>query len=400
MAASAAGSRRELVSAAVAVALHLAVALHVAKRDVVRRFEPVASERVTVDVVTPPPQPEPPPSEPEPPESPTPTPRTPRSTAPTPVPEPVAPPPAVPSEPPTKPPEPVAPPTEDVPSIMRLPTVPTPVTPSGIDNVLGLTRGPFAQSRASLEGALDLRVDGPMKDSDAAAKNASRALQSDLADDAVSVGLADDYFRTLRTGVERSWRPATAQLNDGGASTTQLGMTTSFVQDTAAWDEMWRAYMDLAKQYANGQPPRVEPSRMERMRELMRSRRGMFRVHAITELKLTQDVQGQIQLLEVTLPSGHPHIDEHIKDAIAEAIRAMPDPPPARLHHGRSFSSWWRLRATWTMTPPTAFLTGAAFDITSKGFTIDVPFEIKLKQNVMLLRTDGRTGVESSADAE
>ena len=33
------------------------------------------------------------------------------------------------------------------------------------------------------------------------------------------------------------------------------------------------------------------------------------------------------------------------------------------------------MRATWTMVPPTAFLTGAAFDITPKGFTVDVPFD-------------------------
>jgi hypothetical protein len=46
------------------------------------------------------------------------------------------------------------------------------------------------------------------------------------------------------------------------------------------------------------------------------------------------------------------------------------------------------------MVPPTAFFTGAGFDVTPKGFAVDVPFEIKLKTNVMLLRTDGRTGVD------
>ena len=52
------------------------------------------------------------------------------------------------------------------------------------------------------------------------------------------------------------------------------------------------------------------------------------------------------------------------------------------------------------MVPPTAFFSGSSFDITPKGFDVDVPFQIKLKTNVMLLRTDGRTGVDASAAEE
>lgn len=239
-----------------------------------------------------------------------------------------------------------------------------------------------------------------MRDSAAAAKKATRTLQADLADDAVSAGLADDYFRALKHKIETAWQPAVKQLNDGGERTTQMGMMKSLVEDRAAWGEMWLAYMDLAKQYANGVPPRLEPQRVERLRELMRSRQGAFRVQAIAEVKVTQDPEGKVLLVEVILPSGHPGIDDGMRDAIGQAIVAMAEAPPPRLHHGRAFSSWWRLRATWTMVPPTAFFTGAGFDITPKGFTVDVPFEIKLKTNVMLLRTDGRTGVDVDTDAD
>jgi hypothetical protein len=268
-----------------------------------------------------------------------------------------------------------------------------PAGPAGIDGVLGLHGGggvPGA-SRATLEGALDLRVDGPARDVERAARTATRHLQEDLADDAVSAGLADDYFRALRGQIEIAWRPEVAQLNDGGASTTQVGMMRSLVEDTGAWGELWKAYLDLAKQYANGQPPTLEPARRERLRELMRSRRGAFRVHAISELKLTQDPTGRVLLLELPLPSGHPRIDEGLRRAVVEAVAAMPSLPPDRLSHGRSFTSWWRLRATWTMVPPTAFLTGAGFDITPKGFTVDVPFDIKLTTHVLLQRTDAKT---------
>jgi hypothetical protein len=352
---------RELLAAVLAVVVHVGVLLHIRQRDVQRRFDVDERRAVEVALVTPPPPP--------PPEAP-----------PSPPPEP--PPPAPPKEIPT------TTPPGDAPSLLRLPA-----GPSSMDAVLG-GRGPLGQSRDSLASALDLRVDGPMRDSAAAAKKATRTLQSDLADDAVSAGLADDYFRALKHKVETAWQPAVKQLNDGGERTTQMGMMKSLVDDRAAWGEMWLAYMDLAKQYANGVPPRLEPQRIERLRELMRSRQGAFRVQAIGEVKLTQDPEGKVLLLEFTLPSGHPGIDDGMRDAIGQAILAMAEPPPPRLHHGRSFSSWWRLRATWTMVPPTAFFTGAGFDVTPKGFAVDVPFEIKLKTNVMLLRTDGRTGVD------
>ncbi len=273
-----------------------------------------------------------------------------------------------------------------------------PVGPSTMDTVLG-TGGPLGPRRSSLEQALDFHVDGPMTDSQAAARAATRALQQDLADDAVTAGLADDYFRTLRGHVETGWLPAMAQLNDGGASTTQLGMMRGLVEDTAAWGEMWTAYMDMAKQYANGVQPKLETARRERLRELMRSRKGAFRVHAISEVKLTQGPDGAVLLLELPLGSGHPGIDDGVRTAIENAVKAMAETPSQRMSHGRSFSSWWRLRATWTMVPPTAFFSGAGFDITPKGFTIDVPFDIKLTTNVMLLRTDARTSLEGDAPA-
>ena len=164
---------------------------------------------------------------------------------------------------------------------------------------------------------------------------------------------------------------------------------------------MWRAYLDLAKMYAQGQRPRLEQARQERLRELMRSRKGMFRFHAISELVLTQGPDGKVVTIEMPLTSGHPGIDEGAKDAIATAVSAMVDAPPARVTNGQSFTSTWRMRATWTMVPPTAFLTGAGFDITPKGITIDVPFDIKLKTAVLLMRTDsGASASDGEAAAD
>ncbi len=282
-------------------------------------------------------------------------------------------------------------------SLMRLPK-----GDGRIGEILG-TGKPLSPRLATLERALDARSDGPMSDTQRAGRNAARHLQVDLADDAVSAGLADDYFRRLANHVDTSWRPAMKQLNDGGASVGQIGMMKSFVDDRAAWDELWLAYLDLAKLYARGQRPKLETARAARLRELMRSRKGMFRFHAISELVLTQGPDGKVLTIEMPLVSGHPGIDEGAKDAISTAVDAMPEAPSARVHHGRSFTSTWRMRATWTMVPPTALLTGAGFDITPKGIHIDIPFDIKLKTAVLLLRTDAHaqpSSAPSSAGAE
>jgi hypothetical protein len=388
--------RRDTGALAGALVMHALVFVYVTTAQEQRVFEAKPRAPVEITLVTPPPV-EAPPEVPAPvDEKPTPPP-----------PDDVAPdvkPPVSPDVPPT-PPE-VAPvdeprvptvePTADLPptgeSVMRLKK-----SDGQIGRVLG-TGGPLGPSAAVLEGALDQRAEGPLSDKARAERRLKEALLADLADDEVTAGLTDDYFRELKNRVVSAWRPAMKDLNDGGERVTQLGMMRDVFQEREAWTEMWKAYMDMAKQYATGTKPTLEPARRERLVELMRSRKGMFRYHAIVELTLTQGPDGKVLTLEATLPSGQNGIDESVKDAIVYAVNAMPDPPPLRVHGGASFSSTWRMRASWIMVPPTAFFTGAGFDITPKGFEIDVPFDIKLKTNVMLLRT--RTHGKDNAVAD
>jgi hypothetical protein len=239
-----------------------------------------------------------------------------------------------------------------------------------------------------------------MTDTARAQRNVRQNLESDLADDAVTLGLADDYFRLLRNKIEQNWLPAQKDLNDGGDSVSRLSFMTGAVSDVSAWQEMWSAYTDLASQYANGQQPTLAPARKTRLIELMRSRKGMFRVHAIAELTLQQNKDGGIVFLELTRSTNHPHVDEGIRTALQRAVEAMEEKPSARMTKGKSFTSSWRLRATWSMVPPTAFFSGAAFDITPKGLSVDVPFDITLKTNVMLQRTSTTASVSAAGSDE
>jgi len=265
--------------------------------------------------------------------------------------------------------------------------------PSGpMGKVLGTD--PFATKLSDIEKALDFKAEGPMSDKDRAAANAKRFIQDEMSQDTVVLGLVDDYFRELKNRMETAWQPAAKDLNDGGESTSRVGFTRDFAVNRAAWGEVLELYMDMAEQYGKAEKVSVDRKRVERMRELFRSKRGNLRFHAISEVILTQAPDGAMLTVEFPISSGHPGIDEGIKEAFARAISVMPAPPPERLHHGRTFKSHWRLRATWRMIPPTALMTGAAFDVSAKGVDVDMPFQIKLTTHVMLTNVDTKPARE------
>jgi hypothetical protein len=253
---------------------------------------------------------------------------------------------------------------------------------------------PFATKLSDIEKALDFKAEGPMSDEKRAAANAKRFIQDEMSQDTVVLGLVDDYFRELKNRMETSWQPATKDLNDGGDSTSRMGFTRDLAVNTAAWGEVLELYKERAAQYGRGEKVTVDKKRVERMRELFRSKRGNLRFHAISEVILTQAPDGAMLTIEFPISSGHPGIDEGIKEAFVRAISVMPAPPPDRLHHGRTFKSHWRLRATWRMVPPTALLTGTAFDVSAKGVDVDMPFQIKLTTHVMLTNVDTKPARE------
>jgi hypothetical protein len=348
------------------------------------------------------PPPEPPPPEPEKVEPPEPPPAPEDAAPPEPLPEDaVAPEDAVPPE--TVPDAPAAAPAplpevveKDTPSpedapIVRLPAGPRRGTPSLMGRVLGRGSDPFGTKLKTYESALEFKADGPMSDKVRAERMASRMIQHEMAADAVSAGLADDYFRELKERLEHNWRPKTRDLNDGGESTKQLGFLKDFTVNRAAWGEVFRLYLDMANQYGEGRDVRVDRGRLARARELFRSKKGNFRMQAIAEVILTQAADGKMLTLEFATPTGHNGIDEGIKNAFQTALAIMPYKPPERLSFGRAFRSKWRMRATWRMVPPTALLTGSGWDISQNGVEVDVPFDVKLQTKIMLQSFDNRS---------
>lgn len=307
-----------------------------------------------------------------------------------------------PTEPPVAPPNAPPPPTTMAPttdverenpddSLMRLPKRKKGDTGGLMGRVLGENElGALAPSLSTLEGALDYRADKPMSDTERVAMVAKRMIEDELASDVVDSGLADDYFREFKRRLDVAWKPAVKQLNDGGRQASRMGFMKDFGSNPRAFGEMWETYLDVAGQYARGQKPTISQKKREHLREVMRSRKGNFRVQAISELMLTQAPDGKVLTIEIPLSSGHPNIDEGMRNAMVAAVAAMPDKPPSRLSRGRSFRSKWRMRATWKMVPPTALMSGASFDIGKNGVEADLPFAVKLQTNTMLLTFDNR----------
>lgn len=383
-------------SAVLAAVVHVGLALLVRSLEEQDLFADPGRVAVELVEVKPPPtpvEPEPPP-EPEPIVEEPPRPEPVVEPEPTPAerervvePEPPAEPTPVPD---VTPPSAPAPPTPALPPGSDSPVRVAPRAPSFMDRVLGTGDDPFGTGLKELEGGLEYKADGPMSDTERAEKLTRRMIEDELAADAVSAGLADDYFRALRSRVETAWKPAKKQLNDGGDAVTQRGFVEDLGQNPQAIGEIWETYLDVAQQYARGEKPSITKKRAERIRELFRSRKGNFRFHAITEVVVTQDENGHILTIEVPLSSGHPGFDEGVRDAFVAATQVMVEKPPPRLSNGRAFRSSWRLRATWIMVPPTAWLSGAGWDLTPDGVKVDVPFEVKLKTRVMLLGFDNR----------
>ncbi len=380
----------------------------------VPRFD--VDEQVAITIVEPPPaplpEPEPPPEPVQEPEPPPPPPdKAPEPPPPEPPPpEPVAEPAAAPDEPPAPAVEPTTtPPVPAAPTVLA-PDEPAPAgenenapqlppdfmrrksqDQSLLGRVLSSDQA-FAADNKRLAKTLDHQAEGPISDKRRAERVARALIQDELFDDAVTAGLADDYFRLLKNKIELTWRPRAKDLNDGGEHVSRVGMARDFAVNTAAWGEVFKMYQDLAQQYGKAEKMTVDRSRIAKVREMFRSKNGNFKYNAISEVVLTQGTDGKLLTVEFPISSGHPGIDEGIKNALVEATALMPDPPPERLHRGRSFKSRWRLRATWRMVPPTAPLTGGVWDVTPKGFDIEMPFSIRLKTKIMLQSFDNRAG--------
>jgi len=283
--------------------------------------------------------------------------------------------------------------------------------------------GALERGRGGASGAASGEADGSDDDlrdeptgDDAASEKTrvSRRIGHDAAraraQSRVEQGLVDPYFRELRQGMHRRFRPDAGAFDRDGESGDGVGPTVR---------RAVRDYFSAGRQFAQtGSPFDRTPPRELRpahpaerpsdgssgfdMGEFgARWRDGDFAfLSGLVVVQLTQDADGRPLEARVVSSSGLPALDETAREAVLQAATGPAAPQNGLGLGGPRIKSLWRLEAKVFRCPPSA---GGAFDETalvSKGGTIDadeerkavdvcVPFTQKLKTTVELVAVYG-----------
>jgi hypothetical protein len=280
-------------------------------------------------------------------------------------------------------------------------------------------RGP-RQSTEGLRGALDYRTD---EDEDAgksgaalAAAKATRALKADIAFHDVTVGMASDWFREVRTAAERGFRPTSSDL-DNPAEVAQAAIFANFLKDPSAWDEEAKRVLgpmlaatslhsqDPIKRLALGTSASLGAAadsglRRSTVLDLLTRKEAGLSVRFAFEVDVHHDGDGTVTAIDILRTATEKALQEKIRLAIDDAIRSAA-PVPALVNGGQPFRSRWLFAATWFIDPPGCLLTpsdalgavpgqfamgcGGTFDVTSEGVKTS-SFEVQQKVTAELLR--------------
>jgi hypothetical protein len=280
-------------------------------------------------------------------------------------------------------------------------------------------RGP-RQSTEGLRGALDYRTD---EDDDAgktgaalAAAKATRALKADIAFHDVTVGMASDWFREVRTAAERGFRPTPSDL-DNPAEVAQAAILANFVKDPTSWDDEAKRVLgpmlaasslhsqDPIKRLALGNSANLGGSadsglRRSTIEDLLTRKEAGLSVRFAFEVDVHHDGDGKVTAIDILRTAAEKALQEKIRLAIDDAVRAA-TPAPALVNGGQPFRSRWLFAATWFIDPPGCLLTpsdamgatpgqfgmgcGGTFDVTSEGVKTS-SFDVQQKVTAELLR--------------
>jgi hypothetical protein len=280
-------------------------------------------------------------------------------------------------------------------------------------------RGP-RQSVGSLRGALDYRTDD---DDDAgktgaalAAAKATRALEADIAFHDVTVGMASDWFREVRSAAERGFRPTPSDL-DNPAEVAQAAIFANFLKDPSSWDDEAKRVLGpmLVATSLHGQDPIKRLAlgtianlgaaadsglRRSTVEDLLARKEAGLSVRFAFEVDVHHDGDGRVTAIDILRTATQKTLQEKIRLAIDDAVRAAA-PAPTLVNGGQPFRSRWLFAATWFIDPPACLLTpsdamgavpgqfamgcGGSFDVTSDGVKTS-SFDVQQKVTAELLR--------------
>lgn len=250
--------------------------------------------------------------------------------------------------------------------------------------------GGLAQSVEGIRRSLDFQTDA---DRDAAAgrtgaalaaAKATRSLQADLAFHDVTVGMASDWFREVKTAMEKRFRPTSSDLNEP-RSVSRAAILDNFLKDPTSWDDEAKRVLTplLQAQMLHSTDPlkrlplsnsanlaTVIDSQLRRstIEDLLTRRVAGLSVRVAFELDVHHDGDGTITAIDVLRGAAERVLEEKVRMAIDDAIHDV-TPVPSVVSGGRPFVSRWLLAATWFLEPPGCLLDPADVMGASGGST-------------------------------
>ena len=288
------------------------------------------------------------------------------------------------------------------------------------DVVTGLEAAGPRPSTKALGEALDYQPeserDQKLSGGKLAAARANRALKRDLAFHDVTVGLADDWFRTLKDATERHFRPTPGDL-DNPAEVTRVAIVANYLKDPSSWDDDARAALEpflQADRLASKNPierlalgnsaslGQANDTLMRRstIDDLLRRKDAGLAVRFAFEVDVHHAADGAITAIDVLRTEFERALVEKVRLAVQRAVQAAP-PVPAQVAHGRPFLSRWLLVATWYLDPPRPhfassnslftddgtpppFMISGTFDVAQAGISSS-SVDVKMKSSAELL---------------
>ncbi len=279
-------------------------------------------------------------------------------------------------------------------------------------------RGPRPSNRA-LGEALDFQ---PESEQDKllgggalAAARGTRRLQRDLAFDAVTVGLGDDWFRSVKSAAERAFQPDVRDLDNPGDVTRQK-IAWNYLRDPSSWDDEAKAALQIfleadrlsSKDATERLMPAENPSmgsvptsslRAATVDDLLRRKEAGLSVRFAFEVDVHHGNDGAVTTIDVLRTEFEKGLVEQVRLAVSRAVADAPPVPP-RVANGGPFRSRWLFVATWYIDPPRPRLTssnslfaedgapalmfGATFDVGNDGLAVQ-NLDVKLKTTAELL---------------
>ena len=288
------------------------------------------------------------------------------------------------------------------------------------DVVVGVdARGPRPSTRA-LGEALDYQPDSErdkrLSGGALAVARANRSLRRDLAFHDVTVGLGDDWFRSIKDAAERGFRPTPSDL-DNPAEVTREAILANYLRDPTSWDDDARAALEPLLQadrlasknpierLALGNSANLGQAadtmlRRSTVDDLLRRKDAGLAVRFAFEVDVHHAADGAITAIDVLRNEYERSLVEKVRMAVEGALLDV-DAVPDRVARGLPFRSRWLFVATWYLDPPRPRLTssnsmftsddgapalmlGGTFDVTKEGVKSS-SLDVKMKTTAELL---------------